>query len=347
MESCAGWSPSPWTASTLTDTSQHLMDRLRALATFKAVVEHRSFAKAANALGLTPPAVTRHVQDLEALLGVRLLNRSARSITATPLGAEVLARAVTLLVAYEELEGVASLGVSEARGVVRLAAPDFCARRHLGVALASYLSSNPQVSIELRLRPASSDALDDDVDLSLCLDTDLRPSLIARRVAAVSVAAFASTTYLVRKGVPRHPSDLAAHDCLTWEGGRSGAGWCFRHVATGEQQTAVTQGTLRSTSAEFLVHAAAHGAGVVIAPVLAAEEAVASATLQPLLPDWGCELSLYLAYRSRQHQPLSVRRLVDHLVRVLGQDDAIARPALPMRPQEPGPVPSPVHTVIQ
>jgi len=303
------------------------MDRLNALATFKAVVEHRSFTKAANALGLTPPVVTRRVQELEDLLGVRLLNRSARSITATPLGEEALSRAATLLATYDELESLVSVGVSEARGIVRLAAPDFYARRHLGVALASYVSSHPQVSIDLRLRADGSEALDDDVDLLLCLERDLRPSLIARRVAVVPVSAFASATYLARKGVPQHPSDLVAHDCLTWEGGRSGATWRFSHFATGQHHTIATHGALRSTSAELLMHAAAHGAGVVIAPTLVAEEAVASGTLLHLLPEWGTGLSMHLAYQSRRHQPLSVRRLVDHLARVLDADQDIARSA--------------------
>jgi DNA-binding transcriptional LysR family regulator len=303
------------------------MDRLNALAVFKTVVEHRSFVRAADALGLTPPMVTRRVQELEAMLGVRLVHRSARYVAATSVGDEVLVLARRLLADYDELESIGRLSVSQARGTVRLAAPDFYARRYLGTALASYIARHPQVSIDLRLRDAGICVLDGNVDLALCLERDLRPSLVARRVAVAPVSPYAAPGYLDRKGVPEHPSDLDMHECLSWDGSRSGTFWRFRHVASGEQHSVAARGGLHSTNAEVLVHAAAQGAGVVIVPVCMVEEAVASGRLLPLLPKWRAEpLSLHLAYHSRDHQPLSVRRLVDHLAGVLGEQGGQALP---------------------
>ncbi|HEX6704096.1 MAG TPA: LysR family transcriptional regulator [Albitalea sp.] len=298
------------------------MDRLGAILIFNSVVEHRSFSRAADALGLTPTVVTRRVQELEALLGVRLLNRSTRRISLTSVGDEVLTRTTRLLSVYDELTSIGTLSVSEVRGTIRLAAPDFYARRHLGAALAGYVARHREVCVDLRLSEGGLDGLDDDLDLALCLERDLRPSLIARQVAVVPVSVYASRAYLERKGVPAHPADLPLHDCLIWDGSRNGPRWQFEHVSSGERHSFSTRGGLHSTHAEVLVHAAAHGAGIVIVPVFIVEEAVAAGALVPLMPAWRPEpLAIHLAYRSRRQQPLALRRLIDHLACVLGDGE--------------------------
>jgi DNA-binding transcriptional LysR family regulator len=292
------------------------MDRLSALATFKSVVENGSFARAATVLDVSCAKVTRSVQDLELLLGVQLLKRTTRRMSLTSVGQQVLSRAADLLDSYDALAALSSLSANEPSGTVRLAAPATLSRRYLGPALADFTSRNPKVRVDIVTREGPIDVIADEVDMMLCLRSDLRPSLVARRIGGTEVGLFASPRYLSARGEPEHPLDLLAHNCLT----TCGAGWTFRQRVSAEAVDVPVKGTMRSSQADVLVGAALHGAGVVLLPRFMVEGAVADGSLRRLLPEWASEpIALFLAYHSRLNQPLSVRRLIDHLVSALGE----------------------------
>jgi len=304
------------------------MDRLKALEIFKSVVDKGSFVKAAEALDISSSVATRAVQDLESALGVRLLQRTTRRITLTAVGHEVLRRSAELLQQYRDIEAMSSLSVSEAAGTVRLVAPVSYGRQMLGPALASFRVMYPKVSVDLRMTDDCADAADDEADLALCVGRGPRLSLIARRIGAAPLGLYAAPSYLARRGAPRHPSDLHEHDCLTCDGIRPGQSWEFRHAATQELHAAPVRGVLSSNSIETVTSAAMHGAGVALLPELLAHDGVEQARLQPVLPGWQAEpLSIYLAYSSRQHQPLRVRKLIEHLL------EAVAAPGAAMSPR--------------
>jgi len=306
------------------------MDRLKAFSIFKTVVDQGGFARAAAVMNLSCAAVTRTVQELEALLGVRLLQRTTRRVSLTAVGQEVLERASVLLASYEELAAVSSLSATEPAGAIRMAAPAAYGRCHLGPALAAFMARCPKVWVDLRLREGPIDATDDEADLALCLARDLRPSWIARPVAVAPVGTYAAPRYLARRGEPVHPDDLADHDCLTCDGQR--AGWQFHHPGTGERAEAPGRSALQSNHAEVLVQAAVHGAGLVQLPAFMVDEAVALGQLRRVLPDWSCEpVSVHLVYGSRRNQPLAVRLLIEHLVQWLGATDGVpgTRPGRP------------------
>jgi DNA-binding transcriptional LysR family regulator len=301
------------------------MDRLKALSIFKAVVDNGSFVGAANSLEISCPVVTRTVQDLEALLGVRLLHRTTRRIGLTAVGRDVLDRVAGLLQSYDELESIGRLSASEPSGAIRLSAPALFGRHYLGPALAKFRQRFPRVLVGLDLREGTGDAVADGIDLALCLVGDLRPAQIARPLAQVEVGIYAAPTYLERRGEPEQPAELAEHDCLTSGTGRSGSSWSFTRESGGERRTVPVRVALQASHAEVLADAALHGAGIVMLPAFMAEEAVAQGRLQRLLPDWaGDPMSIHIMYGSRKNQPMSVRRLIEHLVDVLG-DDAIGR----------------------
>jgi DNA-binding transcriptional LysR family regulator len=297
------------------------MDRLTALATFKCVVENGSFAGAAAVLDVSCAKVTRSVQDLEHLLGVQLLKRTTRRMSVTFVGRQVLSRAADLLDSYDALAALSSLSANEPSGTVRLAAPASFSRRYLGPLLADFTCRYPRVSVDILMREGSIDVITDEVDMMLCLHSELRPSLVARRIGGAEVGLFASPKYLATRDEPNDPLDLLAHNCLT----TCGTSWKFRRDGAQALDVPV-KGTMRSTHADMLVGAAVHGAGVVLLPVFMVEEAVAHGSLRRLLPDWTSEpIALFLAYHSRLNQPLSVRKLIDHLVIALGDQ---------LRPQE-------------
>lgn len=315
------------------------MDRLKALATFKAVVDQGGFARAAATLDVSCAVVTRSVQDLEALLGVRLLQRTTRRVSLTTVGREVLDHAAQLLDGYARLAALGSLAASDAAGTVRLAAPVSYARRCLGPALASFAAAHPRIGVELRFADGALDGLDGDADLVLCRAQALRPAMVARRVAEAEVGLYAAPDYLARHGVPAHPQALAAHGCLAGDEAATGGVWRL-HRGGGDGRDAASvpvRGGVRSNDAELLIGAAVHGAGVVLQPAFMVDDAVAAGRLLRVLPGWrGEPFTLHLASLSR-HRPQAVRLLADHLANALGS----AAPAAAARdaPWPPRPVP--------
>lgn len=304
------------------------MDRLKALAIFKSVVEHGGFARAAAALDTSASVVTRTVQELEALLGVRLLLRTTRSVMLTSVGESVFERAGDLLVSYGELEAFSSQSAQEPHGAVRVAAAAACSRLPLGSALAAFRARWPQVTVDLRLRDAPDEAADD-ADLVLCLGGQLRQSHVARELAALEVGWFASRRFLHARGWPGTPQEVGRFDCLVQRAARS-ARWAFVHRDSGVRQEVAVRGVLQSTHDDVLMEAALHDAGLVQLPLFMAEQADSERRLCRVLPDWHADpMSIHLSYASRRHQPLAVRKLVEHLVEWFAQDGH----AEPLRPE--------------
>jgi DNA-binding transcriptional LysR family regulator len=301
------------------------MDRLKSLEIFKSVVDKGSFVKGAEALDISCSAASRAVQELETSLGVRLLQRSSRRIALTTVGHTVLQRSAMLIAQYRELEAVSSLSVSEAAGSVKLVAPVSYVRQMLVPALASFRMKFPRIVVDLRVTEDNIDVIGDEADLALCVGRDLGLSMVARRIVTANLSLYAAPSYVARRGAPRHPSDLAAHDCLTCEGLGPGVGWEFQHALTREQQVPPIKGVLHSNNAETVTSAALHGAGVVLLPDLLAFDLVRQGRLQPVMTGWHAEpLGVFLAYSSREHQPVRVRKLIDHLLASMPHSSSLA-----------------------
>ena len=303
------------------------MDRLKALSVFKAVADNGSFTAAASALDISGPSASRTVQDLEGMLGVRLMHRTTRRIALTAVGEDVLRRAGGLLQSYDELTSIGRLSASEPAGVVRMAAPALFARHYLGPALAVFRDRYPQVHIDLQLceGPANMQG----VDLAVCLSDEVRATQIARPLASVEFGVYASPSYLGRKGDPDHPLQLVAHDCLTCKSVGAGATWSFEDPDSGDPCTVRVKRTLNANQIEVLADAAAHGAGIVMLPALVAQAAVLEGRLRRILPGWRvASQSLQLTYNSRRNLPLSVRKLIEHLVAARPTDRSSPCPAM-------------------
>lgn len=304
------------------------MDRLKALAIFKSVVDQGGFSRAAASMNLSASLVTRSVQDLEAHLGVRLLLRTTRTVALTSVGTSVFERAAGVLASYDELEAFSSLSAREPNGQIRITAPAAYGRFALGQPLAAFRSRWPGVSVDLRLRDDPQDGQADDADLVLCVGPVLRSSRVARPLACIDVGLYASADYLRVHGEPAAPADLARLDALVNRHQR-GAGWSLRHRDTGACAVTPVRAVMHSTHDEVLLEAAIHGAGIAQLPAFLVDAAPAAARLRRVLADWtAAPVSVHLTYESR-NQPLAVRKLIDHLVEWFDTGDGAPLPSSP------------------
>jgi len=289
------------------------MDRLKALEIFSSVAIHGSFVRGGEALNLSKPATTKAIQDLEELLGVRLLQRTTRSLSLTAVGKDVLERASGLLASFEELAAISSLSAREVSGTVRLAAPTAYGARRMTGPLASFAAKYPKVRIELHTTEDEVDLVEDRVDLGVWVGGELPLGSIPRCIGLEAVGLFAAPAYLERCGRPLDPLGLAGHDELHYVGSTPLGPWRFTRDDV-VVDAPPPRPWLSSNNEETLVAAAVHGAGLLRLPECLVAPELSSGRLVKILADWQLEpLSVQLAYSSRRGQPLAVRKLIEHL----------------------------------
>lgn len=290
------------------------MDRLKALEIFAAVAERNSFTRAAASLDLSTPVVTRAVQELEQSLGLRLLQRSTRRVSLTREGEAALARARSVIGAYESLMHSSRQHGAEVAGDIRFSAPASFGAARLAPLLAGFMAQHPQVRIDLVLGDALESMDDGALDLALRIAQALPEHLVARRIGEVPMGVYGAPAYLRARGLPRDPDELAGHDCVVHSGPHASQAWQFSHPVTQQRTQPLLRQALRANHVEALMAAALLGQGLAVLPRVLADPAVERGELQPVLAAWGCPApGIWLVYRERQHQPLRVRKLIEHL----------------------------------
>lgn len=299
------------------------MDQLRAMRIFVRVIDEGGFAKAARALDLAPPVVTRVVAELEAHLGARLLNRTTRRIALTPVGEAWLQRARQILIDVEEAEALASESATEARGTVRLMAPPAVAVHQIAKHLPAFHARHPQVTVELSA-PGPVETVDEEHDLTLlAVRRPLAGDFVARRLARSEVVLCASPDYLARRGRPLQPEDLADHAMLVPPLSDLQRGVPFTRF-DGETVVVVPprQVALCTAHIDTNYAAALAGLGIVGLPSFVIEDALHEHALERVLPAWRLfDSTLWLAMPSRRHVPARTRALMDFLIEVFGGED--------------------------
>jgi DNA-binding transcriptional LysR family regulator len=188
------------------------MDRLRELAVLVAVVDHGSLAAAARRLRRSPPAVTRALAALEERVGTRLIERSTRRLAVTDAGRALAEQARALLNAYDT--AVSGLAAAPFRGLLRVTAPLQFGRRHVAPLVTEFLDAHREMRLELILNDRNLDLIDEGIDVAVRIGALADSNLVARRVGEVRRIVVASPAYLARRGTPRKPAELAAHDTI-------------------------------------------------------------------------------------------------------------------------------------
>jgi DNA-binding transcriptional LysR family regulator len=289
------------------------------LAMFAKVAEERSFAGAARALGVSVATVSRAVARLEDRLGARLLNRTSRQLALTEFGASLAEQAGQVFDLAAAAEGAAREQSARPRGLVRLAVPMSFGLRWVAPLLPEFFRRYPEVQLDLHLSDATVDLIGDGFDAALRIAVLADSSLVARKLAPVRRLVVASPAYLARHGVPRHPADLQAHQCLGYAYRARSDAWQFFNPA-GEEASVRPRGPLRVTNSDALIPMVLAGMAICELPDFMAADHVRDGGLVPLLGDWAMPAGgLYFVTPSSRARPAKVEALgkffAEHLSR--------------------------------
>jgi DNA-binding transcriptional LysR family regulator len=290
---------------------------LEGLAIFAKVVELRSFAGAAEELGLSKATVSKAVTRLETRLGARLFNRTSRRLALTDAGQSLVEPATRVLVQGEEAENAALAQSAAPRGLVRLAAPMSFGLSDVAPALPRFLEAYPDVSVDLHLSDATIDLVGMGFDAALRIAALPDSSLVARRLRSVKRYVVAAPSYLARRGRPTHPGHLAEHSCLGYAYLPTPDTWRFVNAA-GEEASIRPAGPLRVNNADALMPALIAGQGLAVMPDFIARDALADGRLEPVMPDWSPPpIALHLVMPPGGPRPARVEALTAFLAEAL------------------------------
>jgi DNA-binding transcriptional LysR family regulator len=303
------------------------MDQLRSLRVFAQVIAEGSFAGASRTLDLAPAVVTRAVSDLEDYLGVRLLNRTTRSLVLTEAGEEYLDRVKRVLADLQDADALAHEFNSAPSGNLRILCPPAFATHQLVPHIPAFRKRFPDIQLEL-VATGPVDAADENFDVSIVSigQQPLQGDFVVRLLALSQCIICAAPAYLAGRGPLQAPEDLLQHEGLLpdvasvrreltlFPAGES-TGLPIRKILRLNLQPPA----ISTSQLEVLYVAALAGMGVTGLPTFMVADAIREGRLQRVLPEWhGGALQLYAAMPTRKHVPARTRAFVDFLVDTFG-----------------------------
>jgi DNA-binding transcriptional LysR family regulator len=286
------------------------MDRIDNVAVFAEVAERGSFSGAAKHLNRSAAAVTRAVAELEARLGVRLLNRTTRAVRVTEAGQRFLVGARRVLADLAEIEqGAAGQGQAP-RGELRVTAPIVFGRRHVLPLVTDFLARYPQVSVRLSLLDRPVDLVEDGLDVAIRIGALADSSAIAARVGAMRRIAVAAPAYLKRRGRPETPADLGQHDVIAFAGLDRVERWRFANGAEARIKPRLIVNT-----AEAALDAAVAGFGITRVLSYQAVDALSDRRLIRVLREHEAGATpVHVVHPEGHHTPPKLRAFLDAVV---------------------------------
>jgi DNA-binding transcriptional LysR family regulator len=281
---------------------------------FVAIAERSSFAKAAVHLGLSRSALSESVRALEDKLGVRLLNRTTRSVALTEVGERLLAELRPALASFEAAVESINVFRDKPAGHLRLTVPRPAARMVIEPILAKFLMAYPAITLEIINDSALTDIVRDRFDAGIRPGHRLEQDMIAIRVGEdARPTVVASPDYLLKNPRPKVPADLQAHNCIRrrYASGAM-APWAFEK--RGKSLEVLVKGTLIVNDGDLALRAALDGVGIARLPITSVEAHIARKRLVPLLEDWTPRsVGFFLYYPSRRQMPTALQVFIDFL----------------------------------
>jgi DNA-binding transcriptional LysR family regulator len=285
-----------------------------------AVAEGGNFARAAEILRLTPSGVSRAVARLEARVGVRLFDRSPRSVTLTEEGKRFHAQVMPLLAALEEAAADAAGAAVVVNGRLRVSVDPWFARMVLAPCLSQFMARYPLLSVDLTTSNYREEMMVG-VDVAVRFGPPDVASLITRKLFDTRVLTCAAPSYLEQHGKPRTPHDLAHHECLLFRDPQTGRPFPWEFHRGGEVMEANVAGRLVMDDPSAAVAACVTGQGVFQSLEMGLGPWLASGQLVQILPDWAEErYPLYAYHPSRHLPPAKVRAFLDFVQEITREE---------------------------
>ncbi|MBE9169331.1 LysR family transcriptional regulator [Pleurocapsales cyanobacterium LEGE 06147] len=292
------------------------MSRLQDLEVFVQVVNSGNFAKAAAVLEINPSAISRRISHLEDQLGVRLFNRTTRSLSLTEVGERYFNRCLSILADLEEANREAKQHSEAPQGLLRVSCSTMFAHRHLFPRIPKFLAYYPRLSIQLVLTDDVVDVVGEGIDVAIRVGELADSSLITRRLVSDRRIICAAPAYLDRYGTPKIPDDLAAHNCLALNAYKTTLNqWRFRDPV-GVREISVG-GNFTVNSGVALYEAVLAGLGIARASAFLAEWALRSGQLIRILSEYEDEsdVGIYAIFPSNRYLLPKVQCFVEFLVK--------------------------------
>jgi DNA-binding transcriptional LysR family regulator len=295
------------------------MDRLTSMAVFVKTTDLGSFAAAAEAMGISPQMVAKHVVFLEDRLGTALLHRTTRRQSLTDVGRAYYDRCKLILSEADSADLLAREMRTQPKGVLRVNAPVTFGSFSLAPFVTRYLARYPEMQIDLTLNDRFVDPLEEGFEVMLRIGEIDNTSMVAHRLAPYRLIACAAPAYVAVRGTPRTPVDLAQHDCLAYAYWSPSVPCRWLFTRDGRTEEVSANGRMRSNDWKALLHAAIEGYGVTLGPesVLAAE--IAAGRLVRVLPDYeGPARPMHVVYPGGRRPTVKVRSFVDAIIEEFG-----------------------------
>lgn len=291
------------------------MDRVTSMRVFVCASDAGSLSGAARHLGMSPAMATKHVDSLEAQLGIKLFHRSTRGLSLTEVGNNYLEACTRILSDIDEAEAAATSQRLKATGLLRMNVPLSFGSRFVAPLIAGFSQRHPEVTVELGLSDAQHDLISGGWDLAIRIGRLADSPLQARRLGDSPMLVCAAPQYLDHRGVPRRVAELTQHNCLSYtlSGLQDGKQWSFG--AQGQSKVPVS-GNLLANNGDALLAAALSGQGIVYQPRFIVAEALERGDLVALELDKPvAELGgIHVLYPPDRRPPAKVRAMIDYLV---------------------------------
>ena len=300
------------------------MNKLQAMEVFVRVVETGGITRAADSLRMPKATATTLIQQLEAALGVKLLNRTTRSVSVTTDGAAYYQRCVAILAEVRETEESLAQRHATPQGRLRVEVPTLMARLVIVPALPTFFARYPDIELQLGCSERRADLIEEGIDCAVWSGELEDSTLIARRVGQLYFGTCAAPSYLAAHGEPHHPDELTAHRCINHFSPHTAKIFDWVFAKNGMRIQTTLRGHIALDDENSYVAAAEAGLGIAQIPAFVLKEAMERGSLELLLGDWFPEPApLNVVYPENRHLSSKIRVFVDWVAELFGEYDGI------------------------
>ncbi len=298
------------------------MDDFARIEAFVKVADGLSFNKAAEAMGVTTSAISKHIQALEHNLGVRLFYRTTRTTRLTQEGETFLSYCQRMVDDWQEAKQRMQDARAGLHGKLKVSVPLSFGVGYLTQTLAAFAAKNPDIELTLDFDDRYVDIIEEAYDVAIRIAALADSSLIARKLASCAHWLCASPAYLAAHGTPPTPDKLATHRFILYARSQTGQRWDYA-APDGSTGSITMKGHIRCNNADMMRAAALAGMGVGLFPDFMVKQEVAAGKLTPLFPHYKTlpERNIYAVFPHQRYLSTRVRAFVDHMTHTFAKQD--------------------------